>query len=100
MYKRQGLDKVLSIFGMPGYVSVDYSYTGDRYTSQANDLKLPSYAIANMRVGVESGNRSMEVFISNLTDENGYQSRYDDFGDIRRTQNRPKVIGLRFKYRY
>ena len=95
-----GLDKVLSIFGMPGYVSVDYSYTGDRYTSQANDLKLPSYAISNMRVGVESGNRSMEVFISNLTDENGYQSRYDDFGDIRRTQNRPRVIGLRFKYRY
>jgi outer membrane receptor protein involved in Fe transport len=95
-----GLDKVLSIFGMPGYVSVDYSYTGDRYTSQANDLKLPSYAIANMRVGVESANRSMEVFISNLTDENGYQSRYNDFGDIRRTQNRPRVIGLRFKYRY
>ena len=85
---------------MPGYVSVDYSYTGDRYTSQANELKLPSYAIANMRVGVESNNRSMEVFISNLTDENGYLSRYDDFGDIRRTQNRPRVIGLRFKYRY
>ena len=38
------------------------------------NLSLPSYAIANVRVGVESNNRSMEVFISNLTDENGYLS--------------------------
>ena len=35
-----------------------------------------------------------------LTDENGYLSRYNDFGDIRRTQNRPRVLGLRFRYRY
>ena len=53
-----------------------------------------------MRVGVESNNRSMEVFISNIGDEDAYLSRYNDFGDIRRTQNRPRVIGLRFRYRY
>ena len=85
---------------MPGYISIDYSFTGDRYTSQANELTLPSYSIANMRVGVESNNRSLEVFISNIGDEDAYLSRYNDFGDIRRTQNRPRVIGLRFKYRY
>jgi len=95
-----GLDKVLTIAGRSGYFSLDYSYTGDRYTSQANTLKLPSYAIANMRIGVEMDNSLMEIYLTNLTDENGYQSRYDDFGDIRRTQNRPRVVGLRFKYRY
>ena len=95
-----GLDKVLTIFGNPGYITIDYSHTGNRYTSQANDLKLPSYAIANMRIGMEADNRSIEMYLSNLTDENGYLSRYNDFGDIRRTQNRPRVIGLRFRYRY
>jgi outer membrane receptor protein involved in Fe transport len=95
-----GVDKILSLFGKPGYFSLDYSHTGDRYTSQANDLKLPSYAIANMRLGLESDNRSIEMYISNATDKSGYQSRYNDFGDIRRTQNKPRVIGLRFRYRY
>ena len=95
-----GMDKVLTIAGKPGYFALDYSYTGDRYTSQANTLKLPSYAIANMRMGVEMENSLMEIYLTNLTDENGYQSRYDDFGDVRRTQNRPRVVGVRFKYRY
>ena len=45
-------------------------------------------------------NSLMEIYLTNLTDENGYQSRYDDFGDVRRTQNRPRVVGVRFKYRY
>ena len=49
---------------------------------------------------MEADNRSIEMYLSNLTDENGYLSRYNDFGDIRRTQNRPRVIGLRFRYRY
>jgi hypothetical protein len=53
-----------------------------------------------MRFGVESDNRSMELYITNMFDTNGYQSRYDDFGDIRRTHARPRVLGLRFRYRY
>jgi hypothetical protein len=53
-----------------------------------------------MRMGVEMENSLMEIYLTNLTDENGYQSRYDDFGDVRRTQNRPRVVGVRFKYRY
>jgi len=35
-----------------------------------------------------------------MFDKDGYQSRYDDFGDIRRTNTKPKVFGLRFRYRY
>ena len=95
-----GVDKDFTMLNNPGYFSFDYSYTGDRFTSQANTLKIPSYAIANMRFGVESDNRSMELYITNMFDTNGYQSRYDDFGDIRRTHARPRVLGLRFRYRY
>jgi hypothetical protein len=79
---------------------MDYSHTGDRFTSQANTLKLPSYAIANMRIGIESDNRSIEFYMTNMFNKDGYQSRYDDFGDIRRTNTKPKVFGLRFRYRY
>lgn len=95
-----GVDKEFTFFGKPSYIAFDLSHTGDRYTSQANELKLPSYDIANFRLGVESNNSSVEVYLTNLTDENGYLSRYNDFGDIRRTQNRPRVFGLRFRYRY
>ena len=95
-----GLDKELMIGGSPAYLSLDYSYTGDRYTSQANELTLPSYAIANMRMGREVGNRSIELYMTNITDEDGYLSRYNDFNAIRKTQNKPRVIGLRFRYRY
>ena len=53
-----------------------------------------------MRMGVEMENSLMEIYLTKLIDENGYQSRYDDFSDVRRTQNRPRVVGVRFKYRY
>ncbi|MDB2534491.1 TonB-dependent receptor [Gammaproteobacteria bacterium] len=95
-----GVDKNFNFFGKPSYISFDFSHTGERYTSQANDLELPSYGIANLRLGVENKNTSVEMYLTNVSDENGYLSRYNDFGDIRRTQNRPRVIGLRFRYRY
>ena len=94
------LDKVFEIMGRPSYFNLDYSYTGDRYDSQANTVTLPEYSIGNIRLGVENENSSMELYITNFTDEVAYLTRYPDFNNIRRTPNRPRVIGFRIRYRY
>ena len=58
---------------------------------------------------------SFSVWLNNLFDKNGYLSRYDDFASvgsesvggsgypgfgIRRTGSKPRVVGIRFRYRY
>jgi outer membrane receptor protein involved in Fe transport len=100
------------IMNRPAYLIADYSYTGERFTSYENGAtKLPDYAIANVRAGIDSSdNVSLEFYITNLTDEDAYLSRYDDFsavGDsgysgfgVRRTGSKPKVIGIRLRYKY
>ena len=105
-------DKDLNFMGKPAYLIADYSYTGERFTSYENGaIKLPDYAIANIRAGFDSSeNTSIEIYINNLTDEDAYLSRYDDFGEagdsgypgfgIRRTGSKPKVIGIRLRYKY
>ena len=105
------LEKDLTFMGKPAFIIFDYSYTGDRYTSYENGaIKLPDYALANLRAGFDNDNTSVEVYITNLTDEDGYLSRYDDFSAIgssgysgfgvRRTGTKPRVLGVRLRYRY
>tara|TARA_B100000575_G_C23141362_1_gene664312 strand:+ start:3651 stop:6086 length:2436 start_codon:yes stop_codon:yes gene_type:complete len=105
------LDKDLTFMGRPAYISFDYSYTGERLTTYENGaIELPDYAISNLRAGVDNDNTSVEVYISNLTDEDAYLSRYDDFSDVgssgysgfgvRRTGSKPRVIGIRLRYNY
>ena len=105
------LDKDFTLMGKPAFLILDYSYTGLRYTSYENDAyRLPEYAIANLRAGFDNKNTSIELYISNLTDEDGYLSRYDDFSavgssgysgfGVRRTGTKPRVLGVRFRYRY
>ena len=70
---------------------------------------------ANLRAGLDFSNTSVEFYVNNLFDKNGYLSRYDDFASvgsesvggsgypgfgIRRTGSKPRVVGIRFRYRY
>ena len=97
--------------GKPAFISFDYSHTGNRYTSYENGaFLLPDYSLANFRAGFDNDNSSIELYVTNLTDEDAYLSRYDDFsavGDsgysgfgVRRTGSKPRVIGIRLRYRY
>jgi outer membrane receptor protein involved in Fe transport len=105
------LDKDFTFNSKPAYLIFDYSYTGERNTSYENGaIELPSYAISNIRAGVDNENTSLELYITNLTDEDAYLSRYDDFSavgssgysgfGVRRTGSKPRVIGIRIRYRY
>ena len=105
------VDKDLVFMGRPAFISFDYSHTGNRYTSYENGaFLLPDYSLANFRAGFDNDNSSIELYVTNLTDEDAYLSRYDDFsaeGDsgysgfgVRRTGSKPRVIGIRLRYRY
>ena len=92
-------------------MNLDYSYTGDRANDYGDGaIVLPSYSQANLRAGLDFSNTSVEFYVNNLFDKNGYLSRYDDFESvgtsgyagfgIRRTGSKPRVVGIRFRYRY
>ena len=102
-------DKDFTLMGKPAFANFDYSYNGDRYDDVSDGaVLLPSYALANFRIGVENTNSVVELYITNLTDEDGYLSRYNDFDEtysppgfgIRQTRTKPRVIGVRYRYRY
>ena len=105
------LDKDYTLMGNSAYMNLDYSYTGSRYNSYENGaIQLPSYGLANFRTGVDFDNTSLEFYINNILDKDAYLSRYNDFEGvgssgyngfgIRRTGSKPRVIGVRFRYRY
>jgi len=104
-------DKDFVFMGKPAYMNIDYSHTGERYTTYENGgTLLPSYSMSNLRAGIDNDNSSIELYVTNLFDKDAYLSRYDDFesvGDsgysgfgIRRTGSKPRVIGIRIRYRY
>ena len=105
------LDKDFSINGKSGYMNLDYSYTGDRANDYGDGaIILPSYGLANFRTGIDFNNTSLEFYVNNILDKDAYLSRYNDFADvgssgyagfgIRRTGSKPRVVGIRFRYRY
>ena len=104
-------DKDFVFMGKPAYMNIDYSHTGERYTTYENGgILLPSYSMSNLRAGVDNDNSSIELYVTNLFDKDAYLSRYDDFESvgssgysgfgIRRTGSKPRVIGIRIRYRY
>jgi outer membrane receptor protein involved in Fe transport len=62
--------------------------------------KHDSYGLLNAAFGVQRGNWTLEVYGSNLTDENAELFKYFRGGDSRVTANRPRTWGLRFWQRF
>ena len=63
----------------------------------------PSYGITDLRVGLTSGNWSLEGFLTNASDERAVIYNDSSFLDLfwgkrRVTTNRPREFGVRFKY--
>ena len=92
-----------------GYVQLDAAHKGDMW----NDLNVagskgfgridqPAYTITNLRVGVnpDGGHWLAEIYVHNLTDTNAiiYSNTFNF--DLRESTNEPRVIGLRFNYRF
>ena len=95
------MDKDFSIRGKPAYFSLDTSFTGRRWADETNTTPMKSYAMTNVRTGMDfGGGVSGEIFINNANDTKPVLGLYDDFGDLRQTSSQPRVIGLRIRYKY
>ena len=97
--------------GKPGFVNLDYSYTGDRNSTYENSpILIPSYSIANLRAGIENENSTIEFYVTNIFDKDALLSTYDDFSAVgssgyagfgyRDTRTKPQVVAIRIRYRY
>lgn len=93
---------------LEGFAFLIYQHTGDRDTrfnpSVAASRHLDSYGLVNARVGVNTGNWSVELFGENLTDERGeIDRRYNPYPlnpATYVTVVTPRTVGLEVTYRY
>jgi len=95
------------------WLRLQWSYTGDMFNqvepfppgSAAPQILQPSYNIGDLRFGIDADNWSMQLYISNLTDEravlfaNPYELDYF-FGRSRVTVNTPRQFGVRWIQRF
>ena len=57
-----------------GYVRGDAFYTGKYYESDFNFAKSDGYTRVNLRAGVDRGDLTLELFVTNLFDDNHWDS--------------------------
>ena len=94
---------------LTGYVQLDSAVKGDMW----NDLHVagsngigridqPGYALTNLRLGINpaGGHWLAELYVRNLTDKNAIIYSNTGNFDLRESTNEPRVIGLRFNYRF
>ena len=90
----------------PGYVQAAVAYTGASWSDLVVDTRLrqDAYTLVNVSTGIETDTWSLDLFISNLTDERAQIDRYDpgypSLIDTRTVTNRPRSIGIRFGQRF
>ncbi|MBV1909022.1 MAG: TonB-dependent receptor [Kangiellaceae bacterium] len=92
--------------GLPGYARIDYSYRdkvsyvdrssfpAENATNQFSD----DLSLIDARVGIEMDDISIELFATNLTDENKYIDPYAGWKNANRT--RPRSIGVKAEYSF
>jgi outer membrane receptor protein involved in Fe transport len=96
----------LSYGRFPGYVQAAVSYTGDSWSDLLVDVRQQqdAYTLVNLSTGIETESWSLDLFISNLTDERAQIDRYDpgypSLIDTRTVTNRPRSIGIRFGQKF
>ncbi len=106
------------IGGWRSHVQTAVSYIGDRIRTlpTADSAKLgisPAYTQIDASIGGERDGYSLELYVRNLNDVRGEQSRsaecnisycgpssFDRVGEIYRNYNQPRTIGVRFGKRF
>ncbi|MEM1111868.1 MAG: TonB-dependent receptor [Pseudomonadota bacterium] len=88
--------------GKPGFVRLDYNYRDEvSYIDRSSFDVVPQYSdsfgLLNARIGIDINEAfSVELFGTNLTDENKWQDPYHNWRNANRT--RPRAVGLQLLY--
>jgi outer membrane receptor protein involved in Fe transport len=95
--------------GLDGVGRVDYSYTGDS-TTTFNDLStangIPShfnpdsYALLNLRLGVQNERWAAALYVDNVTDERAQILIDNSAVAVRVTRNRPRTAGINLRFNF
>jgi outer membrane receptor protein involved in Fe transport len=102
------------LFAMPAYLRGDVIYQGEAYVDESNLAKIEDYWLLNLRAGIEAESFSVELFSTNLTDEEawGAGARWTDFGSptqfpffttkqgVSLSPLDKRQVGLRVNYRF
>jgi hypothetical protein len=93
----------------------DYQFTAriaDSFTGSSYDVayyfayKLPSYNVANARVGLARGNWSADLFVDNLTNKvalmtaNNTSFQFNIPQVVRYSTNQPRTVGAQVNYKF
>ncbi len=95
------------------YVRADWFHQGKSYVDESNLAYIPGYDLLNLRAGMEVGNALVELFITNATDEEAWQTgaRWTDFSSptqfayltskqgVALSPLNKRELGIRFNYR-
>jgi iron complex outermembrane receptor protein len=92
--------------GREGYVRGDYRYVGERTgdfgtvgTPPSANFIADAYSLLDLRLGVDSGDWDLSLFLSNLLDERA-RLGYENLGPRVTYINRPRTVGLSFRKSY
>ena len=82
-----------------GFAQLTVQYTDDQVsTLNANPFSLDSYTTADASIGFGRDNWNATLFVENLTDELADLFISDEDDIVKITPNRPRTVGVRFKY--
>jgi len=91
-----------SLASMDSFAQLTYTYTDESWNEirPGRRAKQDEFSNLNLRTGIDTGGWGVELYATNLTDENdnifiGNRSYYDTA-----TPQRPRTIGMRFKMRF
>lgn len=88
--------------GLPGFVRLDYSYRDEvSYVDRSSFDVVPQFAdtigLLGARAGVQvSDNLAIEIFGSNLTNENEWLDPYHEWRNANRAK--PRMVGVKITY--
>ncbi len=102
-FKNAGVSGVLPVFG--GYVTCTGAASptpvGPCPTNHANDpLTIPSYALVDLRAGVEGGAWTAQAWVRNAADKHYWTSSLHVNDVLLRYTGMPRTFGVTVSYRY
>lgn len=96
-----GLQYEGEIAGYPWYARTDYAYVGDNYALVGEQgPEAGDYSQLGMSAGIAFGQFDLEVFGSNLTNDDGIIQYDTIYNDERVYRLRPRTIGVNMRYNF
>ncbi len=94
-----GVQADFSLAGRPIFARADIAHTGEYFNNlQEQGTGAGDFTTVNLRIGADLSERiSLDLFVRNLTDEEGLTWVETEIGDGRANYTRPRTIGVELR---